>query len=60
MSTEICVNARKLAYLMLEDGFSISCVKTAMTEIKQPAQGYYPISKITEYMKTMEHKKCKK
>lgn len=58
MSTQICVNARKLAYLMLEDNFSIEQVKLALIEIKQPAQGYYPISKIVEYMKTMEHKKC--
>jgi len=59
MSTQICVSTRKLAYLMLEEGFSMEQVKVAAVEIGQPSKGYYPISKVFEYMRSQEQKNAK-
>lgn len=51
-NTQICVNGKKLAYIMFAAGKSFNYVQKAIYAVAQPSEGYYKVTDINEYMRT--------
>ena len=59
MSDILCVNIRKLYHIVLCEGGSMEDAEAAAKTIKQPANGYYPITEIYKFLEQRRAKLCK-
>ncbi|PCI98731.1 MAG: hypothetical protein COB14_07485 [Alphaproteobacteria bacterium] len=60
MSDQICVNARKLFHIVLCEGGTMEDAQEAYENLRQPAQGYFSVTDIYEFIRNRRIEKCKK